>query len=109
MSSTFNTAPATLLGSGYSFDGTTLNIPLANLPLLTSAKANSSSGDARSIVLALLDAIYGNNSSAVAAGNGSDRFTISKASTNPDNAGQFSNIYQIAIQLSTGNISVLAE
>lgn len=109
MASSFPTPPANVFGAGYAFDGTYLKFPLADLPALTAGAANSTSGDSRAILFALIDAAYGNTSALVAAGNGSDRYTISKSTTAPNNAGVFSANYNIAIQLSVGTVSVPAE
>lgn len=53
----FNKAPTSLWPS-YSSDGTNITIPIAAIDGLTSAEANTTTGDWRSIMLSLMSTLY---------------------------------------------------
>lgn len=52
-----NVSP-TAMWSGFAFDGTDLKIPLADLPGLSAADANATTGDYRAVLLAFISLAY---------------------------------------------------
>jgi hypothetical protein len=52
----WNPVPTTLF-AGWTQDGTNITLPIANVPELTSAEANATTGDTRKILFALCEKI----------------------------------------------------
>jgi hypothetical protein len=73
----FTVTPSTWL-AGWTEDGTNITLPIANLPELTAAEADASSGDIRKIIYALCEKFHAVNA-AIETANKSTKMTISRS------------------------------
>ena len=88
----FNDAPTTLWPS-YSSDGTYITIPIAALDGLTSAEAHTTTGDWRSIMLAICSTAY-RHYSELATENKPTMFTASMPTISPVTSGTLAGTFR---------------
>jgi hypothetical protein len=103
----FSADPNTLLGAGYSADGTTLTFTIANFPQLTSAEADAATGDVRKVLFALLDQIAV-NFAALPAADKPVKMTIQKATSNFDGSNARVS-YNFSFDLAVSGLEVASE
>ena len=88
----FNDAPTTLWPS-YTSDGTNITIPIAALDGLTVAEADATTGDWRSIMLAICSTAY-RHYSELAAENKPTMFTASMPTISPVSSGTLAGTFK---------------
>lgn len=104
----FNPDPNELFGAGYTANSTDVIFKVADLPQLTSAEANASTGDSRKVLFAILDKV----AAAIDAMPAADRpkkVRVSRSSTAPNASGQFTQTYSFSFDLAAGSVEVVNE
>ena len=104
----FNTAPTNLLGAGYVGNSTAASLAIANFSNLTSAEANTTTGDSRKILFALLEGVATNYEALVAAGTAPAKLTIHRG-YGAVNGLKTSVTYNITFNLDVAGLEVSIE
>ena len=104
----FSPAPTALFGSNYSGTSTDAVLKIADFSELTSAEANTTTGDSRKILFALLTKVEA-ALNALPTADKPAKMTISKSSTAPNPSGVFQTNFNISFSVAIGSSDVAAE
>lgn len=109
MAYTDNDSPSEVFGSGYSSDGSSITFTIGSggaLPNLSSAEANTSSGDYRHVVYELINFFF-DEFNAVPAADRPTQMSITR--TRSETAGVLRTRLNASFNMNAGSISVLDE
>ena len=100
----------TAMITSYASDDTTLTMPRASFPELSTAEANTTTGDSRSILFAMVERFY-QWYLALATADRPGQLTISRTTTTNDLTGDVTRTYHFAFTCTpaTGALEVKAE